>query len=276
MAFQTRESHRGLRHWSGLLRTCSDLWRPQQPIQLDKLFEDEIRRSNVPFHDFSFLGDLVDGDSESLDDPQAPCLPETAIAPPVAGLDDHVQTLRYTPTSIPRFSQEDDKLSGSDSSGATLASAIHTSKTKHPQLSSDLNFEWLVQAAKHIAKFDSDATMELSSGQLPPKSLAAICVNAYFDNVQAYYPILREHQFQASWESLYDRNQKTHRVAQYILFCLVLTIGAASDGMKSAFSSPLDQFSCHLFQKACALVYVPMTESSLVALQVMLLLVRAS
>jgi len=99
---------------------------------------------------------------------------------------------------------------------------------------------------------------------------------AYFDNVHAYYPILREHQFQASWESLYDRNQTTHRVAQYILFCLVLTVGAASDRINSASSSPLDQFSRHLFQKACALVYVPMIESSLVALQVMLLLVRST
>jgi hypothetical protein len=162
--------------------------------------------------------------------------------------------------------------------------------TKYPHHSSKLNFEWLVQAAKHIAKFDIGETFELSAGQLPPKSLAAMCIagkkcpchasadrlnlgTAYFNNVHIHYAVLREQQFQVSWEALYDPTQKSHRASNYILFCLVLTIGAASDRANSASSSPLDQFSRDLFQKACALVYTPLTESSLVALQVMLLLV---
>lgn len=73
---------------------------------------------------------------------------------------------------------------------------------------------------------------------------------------------------------MYDPAEPSHLVSNYILFCLVVTIGAASDRSNSTSSSPLDQFSRELFQKACALVYTPLTETSVVALQVMLLLVR--
>jgi hypothetical protein len=69
---------------------------------------------------------------------------------------------------------------GSNSTGATLASCIRQSMSKYPDLSSSLNFEWLVQAAKHIAKFDTAETVELSAAQLPPKSLAAICIACEF------------------------------------------------------------------------------------------------
>lgn len=65
---------------------------------------------------------------------------------------------------------------GSSSTGATLASCIRQSMVKYPHLSSSLNFEWLAQAAKHIAKFDTAETIELSAAQLPPKSLATICI----------------------------------------------------------------------------------------------------
>lgn len=65
---------------------------------------------------------------------------------------------------------------GLSSTGATLATCLRYSINKHPQLSSGLNFEWLVQAAKHVVKFDTDDTVELSAAQLPPKSLAAMCI----------------------------------------------------------------------------------------------------
>lgn len=69
---------------------------------------------------------------------------------------------------------------GSNSTGVTLASCIRESISKYPHLSSSLNFEWLVQAAKHIAKVDTAETIELSAAQLPPKSLAAICIACKF------------------------------------------------------------------------------------------------
>lgn len=96
---------------------------------------------------------------------------------------------------------------------------------------------------------------------------------AYFNNVHIHYPIIREQQFRIAWEAMYDPAQKVHRVSNYILFCLVLTIGAASDRSNSASPTPIDQFSRELFQKACSLVFTPLTESSLIALQVILLLV---
>lgn len=49
--------------------------------------------------------------------------------------------------------------------------------SKHAHIASSLNFEWLVQAAKHIAKFDTEESVELSTEQLPPKSLATMCIN---------------------------------------------------------------------------------------------------
>lgn len=77
---------------------------------------------------------------------------------------------------------------GSNSTGATLANCIRQSLNKYPHLSSSLNFEWLVQAAKHIAKMDISETIELSPAQLPPKSLAAICIaGEYFH--QMYWRI---------------------------------------------------------------------------------------
>lgn len=48
--------------------------------------------------------------------------------------------------------------------------------TKYPHLSSNLNFEWLVQAGKHIARTDTDESVQLSAEQLPPKSLAIIYI----------------------------------------------------------------------------------------------------
>ena len=93
------------------------------------------------------------------------------------------------------------------------------------------------------------------------------------NNVHIHYPIIRPERFQVNWEALYDPAQTSHRASGYLLFCLVLTIGAASERKSTPSTSTLDQFSRDLFQKACKLMYTPLTESSPAALQVLLLLV---
>jgi hypothetical protein len=81
-------------------------------LQLDELFENELLRSNVPFDDFSFLGELVndteplshDGSIDRHADPTDPdALADSAPIP------------ASKPTPISPYSQQDDKLSGIDS-----------------------------------------------------------------------------------------------------------------------------------------------------------------
>ncbi|KAK6368158.1 hypothetical protein LTS17_009899 [Exophiala oligosperma] len=273
-------------------------------MQLDELFDNEVLRSNVPFHDFSFLGDLINDSPDPL--PGGNFAKGSVSTPATRRQREQAGTPFSKTTPISPYHPHENKLSGIDSLqptsrkevsqnyippglfigidqgrggflgwnsiGGTLASSIRTSMTKYPHLTSNLNFEWLVQAGKHIARVDADETIQLSAEQLPAKSLAAMCIAGYFNNVHIYYPVVREQHFQTSWEALYDPSQKTHPVSSYILFCLVITIGAASDRTNSASSSPLDQFARDVFQKACTLVYSQLTESSLVTLQVMLLL----
>jgi len=69
---------------------------------------------------------------------------------------------------------------GLNSTGATLASCIRESMSRYPDLTSSLNFEWLVQAAKHISKVDTAEHIQVCASQLPPKSLAAICIACKF------------------------------------------------------------------------------------------------
>lgn len=237
-------------------------------------------------------GDRVSG-LDSLRSNSGPETPERHIPPGLFVHIDQAQSGFLGKRVISFIAQTLMARLGFNSTGATLATCIRESMQRYPDLSSGLNFQWLVQAGKHIAKFDAVNTVDLTPEQLPPKSLASMCISgkvyirpvkahsshvpaAYFNNVHIYYPIIREQQFQVDWETLYDPNQKTHRVSNYILFCLVVTIGAASDHTNSATMSPLDQFSRDIFQKACALACTPMTESSLEALQVILLFVSTA
>ncbi|RVX75624.1 hypothetical protein B0A52_00977 [Exophiala mesophila] len=276
----------------------------QSMLQLEELFANEFLRSSIPLNDFSSLGDFVQYTPMPLDGhfPEPPpLLSETGLYREQTG------TPHSKPTPISPYSPQNDKVGGLGSlrpdtalqrpgkhippglfigidksltgfiglasTGATLATCIDESISKHSHISDSLNFEWLVQAGKYITRCDTGETVELSAAQLPPKSLATMCINAYFNNVHIHYPIIREQTFRTTWEAMYDPTQKAHRVSNYMLFCLVLTIGAASDKTNSATPTPMDQFSRELFQKACSLVFTPLTESSLVALQVILLLI---
>lgn len=199
--------------------------RSQQYMQLDELFDNEVLRSNVPFHDFSFLGDLINDSPDPL--PGGNFAKGSVSTPATSRQREQAGTPFSKTTPISPYHPHENKLSGIDSLqptsrkevsqnyippglfigidqgrggflgksvraqplraeiyeetgwnsiGGTLASSIRTSMTKYPHLTSNLNFEWLVQAGKHIARVDADETIQLSAEQLPAKSLAAMCI----------------------------------------------------------------------------------------------------
>ena len=85
---------------------------PQQITQLDELFDNEVLRLNVPFHDFSFLGDLVNDADDSLNER----LPIGFVdLPDVGGCHDQAGTPFSKPTPISPHGQQGDRVSGLDS-----------------------------------------------------------------------------------------------------------------------------------------------------------------
>lgn len=69
-------------------------------------------RLNVPFHDFSFLGDLVN----DADDPLNGRLPVGSVEPPdVGGCHEQTGTPFSKPTPISPHGQQGDRVSGLDS-----------------------------------------------------------------------------------------------------------------------------------------------------------------
>lgn len=85
---------------------------PQQITPLDELFENEVLRLNVPFHDFSFLGDLV---NDTEDSPNGR-LPFCSVDPPdVGGCHEQAGTPFSKPTPISPHGQQGDRVSGLDS-----------------------------------------------------------------------------------------------------------------------------------------------------------------
>jgi hypothetical protein len=81
-------------------------------MQLDQLFDNEVLRLNVPFHDFSFLGDLVNDADNSLDGR----LPVGSVDPPdVSGCPEQAGPPFSKPTPISPHGQQGDRVSGLDS-----------------------------------------------------------------------------------------------------------------------------------------------------------------
>lgn len=80
-------------------------------MQLDQLFDNEVLRLNVPFHDFSFLGDLVNDADNSLDGR----LPVGSVDPPdVGGCPEQAGPPFSKPTPISPHGQQGDRVSGLD------------------------------------------------------------------------------------------------------------------------------------------------------------------
>lgn len=76
------------------------------------LFENEILRLNVPFNDFSFLDDLVNNSSASLND----CLPGGALEPlGMGGSHDQAESPSGMQTPISNHGQPGDRVSGLES-----------------------------------------------------------------------------------------------------------------------------------------------------------------
>lgn len=90
--------------------TASAEDRSQQALQLDGLFENEILRSNVPFHDVSFLGDLVNEASNHLH--SEPFIEERANPP---SMSEQSATPYSKPTPISPYNPPKNRLSGIDS-----------------------------------------------------------------------------------------------------------------------------------------------------------------
>jgi hypothetical protein len=83
----------------------------REMIQFDDRFENEFLQSNVPFHDFSFLKNLVAVDDETAHEP-------SIASPLLSDLGDHeeqVSTSSSKSTSIPPYSTTTDRISGLDS-----------------------------------------------------------------------------------------------------------------------------------------------------------------
>lgn len=82
-------------------------------MQLDDLFENEVLRSSVPFHDFSFLGDLMNDTSASLNDGS---FTEGSENPPaIEGPREQAETPSSKPTPISPYHPHENRLSGIDS-----------------------------------------------------------------------------------------------------------------------------------------------------------------
>lgn len=78
-------------------------------MRLDQLFDNEILTSNIPYHDFSFLGDLVNDPSESLNEQltiTSPNIFQGAIHSTPA----EISLTKYSPISP--YSQQNDRVSG--------------------------------------------------------------------------------------------------------------------------------------------------------------------
>lgn len=96
-------------HYGQLTATADD--HPQQMTQFDELFDNEVLRLNVPFHDFSFLGDLINDTDGSLNGP----LPVDSVAPDVVSFHDQAGTPFSDPAPISPHGQQGDRVSGLDS-----------------------------------------------------------------------------------------------------------------------------------------------------------------
>lgn len=80
---------------------------PHHIPQLDDLFDSEVLRLNVPFHDFSFLGDAVNHAVDSLNER----MPVGSVDP----IDQQFVTPAPNPMSISPHGQPGDRVSGLDS-----------------------------------------------------------------------------------------------------------------------------------------------------------------
>lgn len=80
---------------------------PQQITQLDELFDSDVLRLNIPFHDFSFLGDVVN----DVDDPLNGRMPSGSLDPP----DQQFAIPVSKSTPISPHDPRKDRVSGLDS-----------------------------------------------------------------------------------------------------------------------------------------------------------------
>lgn len=101
-------------------------------------------------------------------------------------------------------------------------------------------------------------------------------VEAYFDCIHTYAPILDRHDFENRWELLYDTEPRQQTVLDYAKLCLVVALGLASSSTVLDQADESGRLSSIYHQRAWNLLHHVVAKPCISALQILLLHVSHS
>ncbi|KAH7118050.1 fungal-specific transcription factor domain-containing protein [Dactylonectria estremocensis] len=155
--------------------------------------------------------------------------------------------------------------------GATLALCLKDAldSQRVPLDASSLSF--LIEAGPHVDEVGLLSLCDLSSRKLPPRAEALQQINAYFRNLNTFYPILDEESFMARADMFYTAQRPLLRVLDYSLFYLVQSIGALCMQHDSDNPKAYEKYAAAAYEQAWSLIHESIGMPCETSLQILLL-----
>ncbi|RSL39572.1 hypothetical protein CEP53_013960 [Fusarium sp. AF-6] len=160
---------------------------------------------------------------------------------------------------------------GLSSVGATLALCLKDALESQSLRPSADSMGFLIESAPHVDEAGMESLLDLQSRKLPPRDTAIQSIDAYFANLDSFYPIIDEQPFRARCEKLYTSERPQLVALDYSLFFVVVSIGAISTSHTSPEPDDTDHVSIDAYEQAWSMLHDSIAAPSEASLQILLL-----
>ncbi|KAH6999161.1 fungal-specific transcription factor domain-containing protein, partial [Ilyonectria sp. MPI-CAGE-AT-0026] len=160
---------------------------------------------------------------------------------------------------------------GTSSIGATLALCLKDALESQQIPLSPRSLGFLIEAGSFVDEVGLSSMFNLPAQDLPPQDAALRSIDAYFQNLNMFYPILDEDSFRARFLMFYTPDRSQLGFVDYCIFYLVVSIGALSDKHTSGNAVGTDQLAASTYQLAWSMMHDCISSPCETSIQILLL-----
>ncbi|KAF4911138.1 putative transcriptional regulatory protein [Colletotrichum fructicola] len=160
---------------------------------------------------------------------------------------------------------------GLGSVGATLAICLTDGlKSQQLPLKSD-GLDFLIEAGPQVDEAGLSSLFDITSQELPSKEAATKCIQAFFECVAFFFPIIDRDIFMSRMEMMYTPQRPRLNALDYCLFHLVVSLGALVQRRTSTQTEDMDRIYLSSYQKAWTMMSDALTSPCETSLQILIL-----
>ncbi|KAF4856171.1 putative transcriptional regulatory protein [Colletotrichum siamense] len=142
--------------------------------------------------------------------------------------------------------------------------------TSQLPLKSD-SLDFLIEAGPRVDEAGLSSLFDITSQELPSKEAATKCIQAFFECVAFFFPIIDRDVFMSRMEMMYTPQRPRPNALDYCLFHLVVSLGALVQRCTSAQTEDMDRVYLSSYQKAWSMMSDALASPCETSLQILIL-----